>query len=444
MLSIRIRTRASDPQLVLLKSLPSTRMCSPLHSTRNLFQTPRNNTKRTTFRLPKVSSEVFRAKSTSPTCPNFLGGVSLDQLIELYTTRCHDLNIPVIPEQQSRFFSNCYLNLANRSFSLREFGLGETSAKVIGKILANSTRFSYVILPKNAIGDKGAGGLVQSLLRNKGIVLLDLTSNDISSEGTSRIFELLRNHRSLTSLNLGSVEGLNRNRVGVPGAISLARLLRMNNILTHLNISGTLLGNEGLLHLTEGLKNNKNLLSLNIGNNLLTGSIEKFLETLAGSRLLELGLNGNKLGNQGAEELANLIAGKYGDPPMLIKLDLSRISASSKGVSVLFDHLAKNRPLSSLNLEGNSLSSGISDNILTCLSMNHDLKSLNLGSCELSKRNLCGLGNGLAENMGLVTIVLSNNSITDEGAALISSGLADNSSLKNLLLNNNRIKVTFT
>ena len=43
---------------------------------------------------------------------------------QIYSSKCKDLEIPVIPDQERRFFSYCSAHFTKRLFCLRENGLG--------------------------------------------------------------------------------------------------------------------------------------------------------------------------------------------------------------------------------------------------------------------------------------------------------------------------------
>ena len=55
------------------------------------------------------------------------------------------------------------------------------------------------------------------------------------------------------SINISSLEGLRRNRLGPRGAEALGELLKVNRTLTHINIADTSIGKEGLEYLPRAL-----------------------------------------------------------------------------------------------------------------------------------------------------------------------------------------------
>ena len=74
-----------------------------------------------------------------------------------------------------------------------------------------------------------------------------------------------------------------------------------------LNLSASQIGLLGLKSLSEGLKTNISLLSLDISSNYLGQNISKYLAgTLSASSLEELNLANNRIGDQGLIALAPL------------------------------------------------------------------------------------------------------------------------------------------
>ena len=95
------------------------------------------------------------------------------------------------------------------------------------------------------------------------------------------MFKSLIGNNSLISLNLGNIENINKNKVGLKAVPSLNEYLKSSTVLTFLDLRSTLLADKGLELLCEGLKDNKTLLVLNISKNDITADgMEPFAETL--------------------------------------------------------------------------------------------------------------------------------------------------------------------
>ena len=188
---------------------------------------------------------------------------------------------------------------------------------------------------------------------------------------------------SLASLNLCSHEGLHRNRLAMLGASAIGKLLSTSPVLSFLNISGTGIGPEGLESIIKGLSNNLVLTSLNLSNNNLGKGIEKLAYAVAGTDLKELNLGTNKIGNEGAEFIAQMLSGGFDGYCTVIKLDLSDNDITTTGLSKLFDALRINSQVNNLNLKKNHFSRGLSENLTQFLVENVTLERMDLSFCEI-------------------------------------------------------------
>lgn len=136
---------------------------------------------------------------------------------------------------------------------MREQGLGLNSATVIGKIIAGNDKFSHLDLASNNLGNGGLQTLMNRGIRlNCSIMHLDLGSNDITDEGAIKLFKILENHPTLTSLVIANHDRLHRNRMGDRACQGLGELLKKNQLISMLNISDNSISNEGLKAITTG------------------------------------------------------------------------------------------------------------------------------------------------------------------------------------------------
>jgi Ran GTPase-activating protein (RanGAP) involved in mRNA processing and transport len=359
----------------------------------------------------------------------------------IYFAKCQDLEIPVVPEQEKRFFAYCSAHFGRRRFELRENGLGPHSAKAIGEALRNNQHFAYVDLAKNFLRDEGALVLMRMLKKSTSIVHIDLSSNDITSEGSEQCISELQTHQSLISLNLSSHEGMHRNRIGLSGSRSLSNLLLHSEIIQFLNLAGTGLGSEGLETLMEGLESNRSLLSLNLSHNSINSkSLDRLVNILSHSQVQDLNLSNNQLGDDSCEPISLLLSGGLGKYPELLKLDMSENNITTSGLSKILAAVRINSQLSSLNLSRNDFSKGLSQNLLQFLNENVALKVMNFSYCSIKCESLLGISEGLSKNQGVRVLIFSNNFIADRGAEGIASGLSRNKRLEVLDLTSNRIK----
>ena len=419
----------------------SSRKLQPSHKKSNASVSIRKSTNRSNNKSPSDSPEPQLNRSITPSLsvsrpsPQ-IDGITQAQLKLLYHAKCEDLKIPVLPDQQFRFFSFCFKHFSRRRFEMQEAGLGEISALAIGEILQDNSNFSYVILGQNMFGDSGVLHLSKLLQRNLCLVHLDISSNNITPEGSEEILKSLSMHQSLVSLDISSHEGLHRNRLSTPGALGLNSLLMRSSLISYLNVCGTSIS-DGVESIFRGIERSMQLTSMNLGNNAIGGEcIRTLMKALEHSSLLELDISINLLGNEGCDSVAEFLLTNSA----LEKIDLGSNGISSRGVKKIFDSLSNNSHLRILNLENNPLQNGPTDEIVYFLATNTTIESLNLGNCMLKNEGVLLVAEGLAKNRSLECLKLNLNSIGDSGVEGISLAFLRNQTLKTIDLANNRIK----
>lgn len=198
-----------------------------------------------------------------------------------------------------------------RKFMLCDNALGLESANVIANIFQKNDHFTRLILEKNCISNSGVALLGEALKINETLVHLDVSSNDIGPEGFAALFEALQENKSLVSLDIGSKAGLHRNRLGEKGAEYLEAYLRMNDFIQFLNLQCLSISTEALNSVLRGVINNsaQSLIYLNLSGNELTGfePADKIVHALYNTVISDLDLSFNKLGDDGAAALVNML-----------------------------------------------------------------------------------------------------------------------------------------
>lgn len=153
-------------------------------------------------------------------------------------------------------------------------------------------------LKKNLLSDEGSKVLVKAIAKSKSIVHLDLSSNSITHKGAKKIFNSLLYNTSLISLKLGSIDGINKNKVGYKGVPYIVTLLQLSKFLQFLDLKGNLLSDSGIQTLCDGLFENKMLIGLSLSSNDITSyGVDRLKDTLITTELQELDMSSNPLGN---------------------------------------------------------------------------------------------------------------------------------------------------
>lgn len=192
-------------------------------------------------------------------------------------------------------------------------------------------------LRKNSIGDAGILELSHAIKYSSSLVHLDLSSNELTAKGGFELFNCLSVNESITSVDVSSHEGLHRNHLAAKGVKCLAQVLKLNKILSILNLNGNVIKVEGLAYIAEGISGNITLLSLEIAQNEIQGTMQcvQLLKTIISeSKLRELNISDNPLGNNCMESLSEL-AGNH-------EMTLQKLYASNVGLTCIISIINNN------------------------------------------------------------------------------------------------------
>jgi Ran GTPase-activating protein (RanGAP) involved in mRNA processing and transport len=130
------------------------------------------------------------------------------------------------------------------------------------QISNNNANLGNVEIRYEGLEDEECFQLGRALTTNWMVNTLDLTSNQLSGAGTSKILLGLQNISSRVSfLNLSS------NPVGLEGATAIGMLLNINTAIRMLNLHECNIGNDGLVVLSHGLAANRSLDKLVLSKN---------------------------------------------------------------------------------------------------------------------------------------------------------------------------------
>lgn len=225
----------------------------------------------------------------------------------------------------------------------------------LGKAIQQNTTLKDLNLRWNRIGcggDRGIESMAASLHTNRSLQKLDMSINELYSEGAIEFGTALKNNRSLTFLNL------ERNEIGAEGAIAISEALKQNNSLKRIILSGNpLIGDQGAVAIGQGLAVNRTLEELELvacgigvnGAKAIGQALASSCE--APSCLSTLRLEKNKIGPIGGAAIAIGLERSTS----LEKLYLSRNELGAEGAMALAVALRKNRSLLELGLASNGI-----------------------------------------------------------------------------------------
>jgi hypothetical protein len=153
----------------------------------------------------------------------------------------------------------------------------------------------------------GTKKLHQTLIFNKTLLLLDLSNNNIGSEGSKFIASMIKDCKSLQQLSLGN------NNIGNEGVKLIAEALKTENIIEKITLDMNDISDIGLAYICETIRVNDILRFLTLDDNFIT--------------------------NEGLKMFANALAANYS----LVSVNFENNPFTKECVSYLFDIFNPNK-----------------------------------------------------------------------------------------------------
>eukprot|EP00746_Dinoflagellata_sp_MGD_P071376 gnl/MRDRNA2_/MRDRNA2_29083_c0_seq1.p1 gnl/MRDRNA2_/MRDRNA2_29083_c0~~gnl/MRDRNA2_/MRDRNA2_29083_c0_seq1.p1 ORF type:complete len:785 (+),score=173.78 gnl/MRDRNA2_/MRDRNA2_29083_c0_seq1:70-2424(+) len=366
----------------------------------------------------------------------------------IFAGKCRDQRIPATTERQKRFAELMYKHCASMWFTLRDCGVGPECAKAVAVAIAMSEKYTSLDLANNSLGDDGTVILSQVLPTHPSLTHLDFSANDIGAHGGHAVLEALQQNRTVTSVDLSSCAGMNRNHLGPLGVQPLESLLAENPVLAKLVLSSNGIGAEGAQPLARGLAHSPSLLHLDIsGNDLGPQGFGFIAQALPSSCLEELILSENKAGDDGLISLSQVLCApenpevaQSGSASRLRVLNLGSNQATSVGTGKILEALQSNRSIEKLVLDNNEVRSDTgTKSLLGTLAANTALKSLGLAQCSLNTATVVELTDSLMKNKGVENLTLRGNVLDHSAVLALASLLQKSAKLRVLDLSSCRV-----
>ena len=299
---------------------------------------------------------------------------------EIYYAWCKDCNeVPSI--EGAKFFRDELLLRNNKDLYNFNFHSMRVGKLFLGGFVSNLPliRIKKADLSNNLLNDE-CMHIIKNLISSKMIEILNLASNQISTEGLKIMQTEIIESKSLKYLNLGIYKGSHRiNNFSGEGGMVIARIILNNKSIETLILQENLLGEESGLKIGVALSQNKTLKKLVISN--------------------------NKIKNKGAKAI-----------------------------------IENSRYLISLNLSYNEITPEVCNDLKLLMQKTKNLKEIIWNGNKVGLRGINYLLEGINnKNMKLKSLCLRNTSLTEEALKKLSKGLINNESLRILDIGANNI-----
>ena len=299
---------------------------------------------------------------------------------EIYYAWCKDCEeIPSL--EGAKYFRDELISRNNKDFYCFNFRSMRAGKNFLGGFVSNlpPIQVKKADLSDNLLNDE-CMHIVKNLIGSKMITILNLASNQISTEGLKIMQNEIIESKNLKYLNLGVNKGSYRiNNFSGEGGMIIARIILNNKSIETLILQENLLGEESGTKIGIALLQNRHLKKLVISN--------------------------NKIKNKGAKAIIE-------NSRNLISLDLSYNEISPEVCSNLKYIMQKSKNIKEIIWNGNNV----------------EIKGINYIVEGLSNKNI-----------KLKSLCLQNTSLSEEAIKVLSKGLINNECLKILDIGLNNI-----
>lgn len=242
---------------------------------------------------------------------NLLGHEGLKLLIQPLLTNNSTLKVLILENNRLSHKAGADLALLLReNTNIEELHIGNNNIgvkgiKVISPQVGRTLRKLH--LAGNSLKSRGVKLLAKSFEgnRNHHLQFLDLSNNQMGSQGMSALSEWLLVHHEtqLKRLWLGC------NDFGPGSGLLWSSIFEYNSTLTEVRLGGNQLGNDGIVALSEGIKNNHSLQKIDLDWNQISdiGAVALATALRTNGALRAIDLSGNQIFQRGSIALAQAL-----------------------------------------------------------------------------------------------------------------------------------------
>jgi len=311
-------------------------------------------------------------------------------------------------------FTPLKLQMSHVTVNFSDFSDYNNDLKTLAKILKlNIPHVTSVNFNHSCLNVERIGILVDAISHNKNITSVTFSQTYFGNVGTLPLAEAIKNNGNLISLSLMTCGFRSQ------GIVCLAEAIKCNKNLTYLNFSNNNLYDESVAVIIIDAIKDSNITSLNVGNNSIT---EKGLYTL--SQFISLGNNklstlilcGNNFGDKGFIYLSDALKNNK----TITSIDISNCNHQESnfdgtGILAIAEFIKHNNSLITLDLSCNDINDEGASALADAIKINKRLAYLNLDNNSIEDIGAIKLGHAISQNTSLVQTRLAQNLTTLAG-----------------------------
>ncbi|KAL0239861.1 hypothetical protein GEMRC1_009969 [Eukaryota sp. GEM-RC1] len=228
---------------------------------------------------------------------------------------------------------------------------------------------------------------------------------DVDNSNFRTLTEALKTHPTITHLNL---------KYSSEGAVVLGEVLKVNSVITQIDLCDNSIGNGGVISLAHALTTNSTVTCLKLRKISIdsTGAVALSEMLKVNSSIRNLVLDNNSIGNDGVIALANMLMVNS----TVLKMDLKFCSIGMPGVLVLTEALKVNSSISEMNLGYNFIGNAGIISLVEAFKVHSSLTVIDLSSNCIRDTGARALVEAFKVHPSITRINLRSNFIGDVGA----------------------------
>ena len=351
--------------------------------------------------------------------------------------------------------------------TLKELNLlkNRTTVKGLGEMVKVKTGLQKLYFSVTSVTDDEVSFVENSFVESSILHTLDLSGNDFTCSTKAKIIpSIVKLSKGLHELNV-SQSSIAENSIEIVSECLPNRTLQIlkmqhnyitgrgvkiaqfvqNSTLQHLDLSSNHVDDEGAKVISDYLQSNTcSLHILNLSRNQITSEgaiiIANAIQMNMNTTLEELDISYNSIKDEGMKAISiqEKCSSSEATRIKLIKLYISKIGVSVKGIACVSSCLIGNCTLQVLDVSNNSITSSGAERIASALKQNQSLISLDISCNEIGDDGVKFIGSCLNSTV-LQELNLSENCITTEGIRELVKAIEHNTKLQKLNLSKNDI-----
>ena len=324
-------------------------------------------------------------------------------------------------------------------------------ANDIAAVISNNPLLTFVYVGNNNLKSLGIIKIANKLKTLSLLKFLDFEGNQITEDATNHIAEVIYNNNEELGNDLAQVFANNplletvdisHNNLKTQGIIRLCSSLQDLNQLKELRLGSNGIDERAADGIAAVIHSNPLLTGFDIGFNQLKSNgiiiIANALKKISCLKILSF--NNNQFTEAAANDIAQVIANNN----QIEEIYLNDNELKATGIKKICKSLRQISTLKALGLGNNFISEEAAGDIAIVIDHNPLLESIDISNNSLKSNGMIIIARALKKLFHLINLWFNSNHITEDAGNDIGEMVAGKNKLKQLSLNNDKLKAIGT